>query len=68
MDLPKWWPGRVRVRQALTLLRLHGHWDAGIQRYATAGRHHQKQRYKWFREVYYWELYRKDPDRIRIGK
>lgn len=68
MDLPRKWPGRVKVRQALTVMRVTGYWNPEVQTYATLSKPHQKRRYEWFREVYYWLVHRKHPDWTRIGR
>jgi len=68
MELPKKWPGRKVVRQALTIMRLTGHWCNWVSVYAVSSRKVQKLAYWGFRERYYWRLYRIDPDRNRIGR
>jgi len=71
MDLPRMWPGRVRVRQALTLMRLTGKWHLSVQEYAEASKAYQKRMYRWFREVFYWEVHGTHPDHPttkRIGR
>jgi hypothetical protein len=68
MDLPRKWPGRAKVRQALMILRVGGHWSPDLQRYATSGRGWQKQKYLWFREVYYCDVHGIHPDYERIGR
>jgi hypothetical protein len=71
MDLPRKWPGRVKVRQALTLMRLTGKWYPRIQDYAEAAKPFQKRRYWWFREEFYYHIYKIHPDHPetqRIGR
>jgi len=68
MELPKKWPGRTVVRQALTIMRLTGHWDIWVSIYAVSSRKVQKLSYRTFRERYYWDIYRIDPDHNRIGR
>lgn len=71
MELPRKWPGRAKVRQALTLMRVIGCWDRDIQAYASSPKRLQKLRYLWFRETYYWEMFHKHPEFptvIRIGR
>ena len=71
MDLPREWPGRVRVRQALTLMRLTGKYHGSVQVYAEAPKAYQKRMYWWFREVFYWEVHKQYPDHPetkRIGR
>lgn len=71
MELPRKWPGRAKVRQALTLMRLFGKWDMRTGGYADASKSRQKARYQWFREHFYWEVYGKHPDHPtvkRIGR
>jgi hypothetical protein len=50
------------------ILRVGGHWSPDLQRYATSGRGWQKQKYLWFREVYYWDVHGIHPDYERIGR
>ena len=71
MDLPRKWPGRVKVRQALTLMRLTGKWYPRVQDYAEASKAYQKRMYRWFREVFYWEvhgLHHEHPKVKRVGR
>lgn len=68
MELPRKWPGRVKVRQALTLMRVVGYWNMDIQAYAALTKRFQKVRYPWFREVFYWLVHHKHPDWTRIGR
>lgn len=68
MELPKKWPGRTVVRQALTIMRLTGHWGDWLSIYAVSSRKVQKLSYPVFRLKYYWEVHRIDPDHNRIGK
>jgi hypothetical protein len=68
MELPKKWPGRVVVRQALTIMRITGHWSGWAQRYADYSKKAQVRYYSSFREGYYWDMYRIDPDHNRIGR
>ena len=68
MELPRKWPGRAKVRQALTLLRVTGHWNTYLQAYAVLSKARQKLRYPDFRETYYWLVHHKHPDWTRIGR
>ena len=68
MELPRKWPGRVKVRQALTLMRVIGHWDHELQEYTNLSKARQKSKYPWFRETYYWLVHHKHPDWTRIGR
>ena len=68
MELPRKWPGRVKVRQALTLMRVAGYWNMDIQAYAALTKRFQKVRYPWFREVFSWLVHHKHPDWTRIGR
>lgn len=68
MELPKKWPGRTVVRQALTIMRLTGHWNSWVQIYEAASKKIQMRDYSRFRQRYYWEVYRIDPDHNRIGR
>ena len=68
MELPRKWPGRVKVRQALTVMRVTGHWNHELQKYADFSKARQKIRYPWFREVFYWLVHHNHPDYTRIGR
>ncbi len=68
MDLPRNWPGRMRVRQVLTFMRLTGHWNRELQDYAALSKQRQRQKYRWLREIYYWTVHHKHPDWTRIGR
>jgi hypothetical protein len=71
MDLPRKWPGRVKVRQALTLMRLTGKWPEWIEAYAGKSKAKQKVRYWAFREDFYWHvhgLHHEHPRVKRIGR
>jgi hypothetical protein len=68
MELPKKWPGRVVVRQALTIMRIAGRWDDSLQLYVEASRKVQVRLYPKFRYRFYWDMYRIDPDHNRIGR
>lgn len=71
MDLPRKWPGRVKVRQALTLMRLLGKWHPYLDQYTKASRSAQKRTYHVVREIFYWELHgihHDDPRTKRIGR
>jgi len=68
MDLPRKWPGRVKVRQALTLMRLLGKWESWTDEYAKSSKRHQKTRYWLFRETYYWVMYGTDPDHPKVKR
>jgi len=68
MELPKKWPGRTVVRQALTIMRLTGHWNSWVQTYEAASKKVQVRDYSRFRQRYYWKVYRIDPDYNRIGR
>jgi hypothetical protein len=68
MDLPRKWPGRVKVRQALTLMRLTGRWGQWPELYAKASKSYQKNKYQWFREAFYWEIHGLHPEHPKVKR
>ena len=67
--LPARWPGQVRVRGALTVLRVAGHWAPWLDEYARSSKYIQRVRYPMFRQEYYELMTGLHPDGARrIGK
>jgi hypothetical protein len=68
MDLPRKWPGRVKVRQALTLMRLLDKLGLWPELYAGESKAYQKHKYQWFRKVFYWEVHGLHPDHPKVKR
>lgn len=69
IDLPEEWPGRKRMRHALTLLRVSGHWSPFLDNYASMGRWGQKHLYPAMRAEFYERFTGALPDGgTRLGK
>lgn len=66
--LPRRWPGRPRVRQALTYLKLISQWVPWFDWYASANKQRQKAKYDAFRAEYHYMAGVYDPDGNRIGR